>query len=74
MGIPAITIELTDDQLAAIEPVRQKVSEAANAGAPGMLLAQIINGEMKVFFANQFQASQFQRAMGTRVGKTTADI
>lgn len=74
MGIPAITVTLSDEQLDAIAPVRRQVSEAANAGEPGMLLAQIINGEMKVFFANQFQASQFQRAMGTRVGKTTRDI
>jgi hypothetical protein len=69
--IPAISVDLTDDQLCDIAPAFQKIKEAAASDQPGMLLAQIIGGSMKVFVASMDQAREMQRIMGTRVGKTS---
>lgn len=74
MGIPAITVDLDDDQIEEIEPMRERVRVAAAEGKPGMLLAQIIGGVMKVFFATGEQAAEMQRIMGSRVGMTTDDL
>lgn len=76
MKIPAITIDLDDDQIDAMEPMIERAIAAADADAPGMLLAHIFPGamEMKVFFATNEQARLMQAAMGSPVGKTTADV
>jgi hypothetical protein len=72
-GVPCITVALSDDQMKAIASKIDEAKAASIAGHPGMILAQIFDGEMKVFFANTFQAAQFQRAMGTPVGMTNAE-
>lgn len=71
MGIPCITIELSEEQEAQLGPVIAKIAAAEEAGKPGMALAQVIGGNIKVFFASHEQAKEIQRAMGSPVGLTT---
>lgn len=74
MKIKAITIDLSDDQMEEIMPMMSKVTEAALEGKPGMLLAQVFDGRMNVFFATSEQAMEIQRVMGSPVGMTTAPV
>jgi hypothetical protein len=70
MGVPAITIDLDEDQIDDLKPILKRVNDAARAGTPGMALAQVFFGahEMKVFFATKEQAEEIQRIMGSPVG------
>lgn len=72
MKIRAVTVDLNDNQMELIAPVMSKVTEAALEGKPGMLLAQVFDGKMKVFFATAEQAKKMQEAMGSPVGMTNA--
>jgi hypothetical protein len=72
--IPAIQVWLEDDQIEDIAPMMDKVEAAAEAGAPGMLCAQVLGDRLLVFFLTNDQAQEFQRVMGQRVGMTTADV
>ena len=71
--IPSITVHLSDEQMDMIESLMDTVVWAAANGKPGMLLAQVFRGEMKVFFADMDQAKGIQRAMGAPVGLTSAN-
>jgi NTP pyrophosphatase (non-canonical NTP hydrolase) len=68
--IPAIAVDLYDDQTAEIEPMMRQVREAAEAGKPGFLCAQVFVGSMRVFFIDHNRFLKFQELMGQEVGKT----
>lgn len=68
-----IIVELTEDQQDAIAPLLVKVSDAEDAGAPGMLLAQVFRGEMVVHFVPNDKARAIQQAVGGKVGETTRE-
>jgi hypothetical protein len=66
-----IIVTLDGYQLAAIRPMRNEISDMAEDGKPGMLLAQIQGHEMSVFVANHEQGKAIQALFGRPVGKTT---
>ena len=72
--IPAIAVNLTDEQIESIQPFMEKVEAAAAAGKPIMLLAQVFSSRIKVFIATQEQAHDIQRAMQSPVGLTNGDL
>ena len=71
MSIKRIIIELDSNQLDAIRPMRNRISDMADDGKPGMLLAQIVGREVSVFVANHEQGKAIQKLFNRPVGKRT---
>jgi hypothetical protein len=68
MKIECVTVVLKEDQIYKIGPMIEIINSYYRKGNPGMLLAQIFNGQMKVFTATHEQALKIQEAMGSTVG------
>lgn len=66
-----IIVELNANQIDAIRAYGNRLSDMADAGKPGMLLAQIIGREMSVFVADHEQGKAIQKLFNRPVGKTT---
>jgi hypothetical protein len=73
--IPALRVELYEDQIAEIEAssIYAALSDASRAGKPGFLAAQVHGGVLRVFFIDHERSLRFQELMGQEVGSTTAD-
>lgn len=69
--IPAIHVDLYDDQDEEIEPMMRKVRQAAESGKPGFLAAQVYRGSMRVFFIDYERALKFQELMSQEIGAST---
>lgn len=72
--ISAIRVDLTAEQISRIMPKIMDATAAADAGRPGMVLAQVLGDRMCVFFITCDTAMQFQALLGQRVGLTTDDM
>jgi hypothetical protein len=70
--IPAIRIDLYEEQAAELEPIMLEAKAAADAGVPGFIAAQVFGGSMCVFFIDHERALKFQELMGQKVGARTA--
>lgn len=65
-----IIVTLDANQTDAMRPLVNQIQDMANAGRPGMLLAQISGSTMSVFVANHEQGKALQALFGKPVGKT----
>ena len=63
----AITVPLDDEQMALVQPAVRELNDAAAAGHPGMLLAQLHPGRMKVFVLDEARALEFAKLLGVGV-------
>lgn len=73
MAIPSIRVDLDDEHIQAMEPILAKARAEADEGTPGMILAQVFGGYMRVFYLDNAKAEDFQRMMGAEVGRTSRD-
>lgn len=71
-GMRRIIVELDSNQVDAMRAMVNEITDMANAGKPGMLLAQISGRSMSVFVANHEQGKGMQALFNRPVGKTTA--
>lgn len=71
-----LRLPLSEAQDALLVPFRQQLEQMADAGVPGMLLAQIFGGEMLVGLVPGEQAVKLQEVMLTqgRTGRTIDDF
>lgn len=60
-----LIVNLTAEQVAQLEGARAKIGELADAGKPGMLLAQIYGDHMRVGIMSNEAAHKMYEALGT---------
>lgn len=70
-AVRRIVVKLDANQVDAIRPMVNEIFDMAEAGKPGMLLAQIDGNYMSVFVANHKQGRGIQALFSRPVGKTT---
>ncbi|MBR0653437.1 hypothetical protein GXW78_27590 [Roseomonas terrae] len=68
----ATTVPLDAEQMLMLGPEIDQLNEAAANGHPGMLLAQIFAGRMRVFVISEQQALAFAQILQVGVTRTAA--
>jgi len=66
-------IDLTEEQVAALQPMQDKIHRMFSEGAPGVMLAQVMpnSGEMSVRLIEHDKALKIQEIIGEiQVGET----
>ena len=67
----AVILDLTHEQMMALEMEREKLGAMEDVKAPGMMIAQVFGDHMKVGVIDNEKARALQRAFGTENdGKT----
>ena len=72
--VEAVSVPLEEDQIEDMAPILEKLVDASRAGRPGLVFAQILSTEMRVFYLDRERAMEVQRLMGIRPGMTRGDI
>lgn len=63
----AINVDLNEDQMEKVQPAVKELRVHAASGHPGMMLAQVHNGKMRVFVIDEEKALKFAEILGVRV-------
>lgn len=71
---PLLYFKLTAEQRAALAPAEAALSAAARAGAPGLLLAQLVDGYALVGFVEHERAAQIVAGLGGDVTQRIARV
>lgn len=71
---PLLYFKLTAEQRAALAPAEAALSAAARAGAPGLLLAQLVDGYALVGFIEHERAAQIVAGLGGDVTQRIARV
>lgn len=68
----AVTVWLTEDQADQIQPTFDVADADFAEQRPGLVLAHVLGGVMKVFYLDHERGLEFQRLLGVEVGRVGA--